>query len=276
MIETQEDRGGAIRRPLSPMILGTKVDSVGREEALERVLDMIRGSGHSTVYPVNPEMIMRAQHDDEFREALNCASMGTPDGVGIVMAARLLGLPIRQRVAGIDLAMMIVEHCAREGRRLFLLGAADGIAERVAEILSKRFPGLRVAGTYAGSPHAKEEQHICDLIRGAQAEVLFVAYGAPKQELWIHRNVGKTGVRVAMAVGGSFDFIAGVKRRAPKFMQSLGIEWLYRLFQEPWRWKRMLALPRFAVAVMRQKSTSRRSHVQNIWSGEISESHNNE
>jgi N-acetylglucosaminyldiphosphoundecaprenol N-acetyl-beta-D-mannosaminyltransferase len=268
----REDSGGEPQRHSSVTILGTKVDPVGREAALDRVLGMLQGTGQHTVYPVNPEMIMHAQNDAQFREALNRASLGTADGVGIVLAAKVLGLPIQERVAGIDLALSIVEKAAVQEMPLFLLGAAEGVAEQVAQTLTVRFPGLRVAGTYAGSPHEREEESICGRIRDSKAEILLVAYGAPRQELWIHRNIAKTGVRVAMAVGGSFDLIAGRRKRAPTIMQNLGIEWVYRLIQEPWRWKRMLALPRFAVAVVRERLTEARRPASGVWPDGVSES----
>jgi N-acetylglucosaminyldiphosphoundecaprenol N-acetyl-beta-D-mannosaminyltransferase len=133
---------------------------------------------------------------------------------------------------------------------IFLLGAAPGIAEKAGEQLRKRYPHLKIAGTYAGSPHPAEEEEICQRIKNSQAEILLVAYGAPKQELWLSRNLDRLPLRLAMCVGGSFDFLAGITPRAPKWMQVLGIEWLYRLIQEPRRWRRMLALPKFAVLVI--------------------------
>jgi N-acetylglucosaminyldiphosphoundecaprenol N-acetyl-beta-D-mannosaminyltransferase len=149
---------------------------------------------------------------------------------------------------------LIAERAARQGWRLFLLGAAPGVAEKTARILTGHYPGLHIVGTYAGSPAAEEEDQIVAMINASQADILFVAYGAPNQDKWIARNLPRLKVGVAMGVGGAFDFIAGVTQRAPVWMRQAGIEWLHRLIQQPWRWRRMLRLPLFAVAVMRQGS----------------------
>ncbi len=129
------------------------------------------------------------------------------------------------------------------------MGAAPGVAEETAARLQARFPGLEIAGTFAGSPDPSEEEAILERIRAAEADVVFVAYGAPSQELWINRNLQKLPAALAVGIGGAFDFISGRQRRAPRLMQKSGLEWLYRLYREPWRWRRMLALPVFAVQV---------------------------
>ena len=136
------------------------------------------------------------------------------------------------------------------GYRLYLLGAAPGVAEAAAAHLQALAPGLQIADTYAGSPTSAEEDEIIERIRQAQADVLCVAYGAPAQDLWIQRNLSRLPASVAMGVGGAFDFLSGRQRRAPRTMQMLGLEWLYRLYREPWRWRRMLAIPRFIIQVL--------------------------
>jgi N-acetylglucosaminyldiphosphoundecaprenol N-acetyl-beta-D-mannosaminyltransferase len=131
-----------------------------------------------------------------------------------------------------------------------LLGAAPGVAEETATRLQSLAPGLQIAGTYAGTPAQTEEDAIIERVRAAQADILCVAYGAPAQDLWIYRNLSRLPVALAVGVGGAYDFISGRQRRAPRLMQRLGLEWLYRLYREPWRWRRMLALPRFALRVI--------------------------
>jgi N-acetylglucosaminyldiphosphoundecaprenol N-acetyl-beta-D-mannosaminyltransferase len=133
---------------------------------------------------------------------------------------------------------------------VFYLGAAPGVAERTAEILAARHPGLPVAGCYAGSPAPEEEDGIVARVRAARTDLLFVAYGAPRQDLWLDRNLARTGAAVGIGVGGAFDFVAGVATRAPRWVQRLGLEWLHRLACEPWRWRRQLALPAFAWRVL--------------------------
>jgi N-acetylglucosaminyldiphosphoundecaprenol N-acetyl-beta-D-mannosaminyltransferase len=201
----------------------------------------------------NPEFVMRAQEDDVFRNVLGEADLVLADGVGLLLAGRWLKQPLPERVAGSDIVFLLAQMAAEQGWKLFLLGAAPGVAEEAAELLRERHPGLLIAGTYAGSPDPAENEHIVRLINDSRADMLYVAYGAPKQDKWIARNrQALRTVRVAMGVGGSLDFITGRAVRAPRWMQRLGLEWLHRLTKEPWRWRRMLALPRFALAVLRR------------------------
>jgi N-acetylglucosaminyldiphosphoundecaprenol N-acetyl-beta-D-mannosaminyltransferase len=145
---------------------------------------------------------------------------------------------------------LIAGRAAREGWRLFLLGGAEGVAEEAGRILCERYPGLQIAGTCAGSPAPEEEDEIVGRINASDADILFVAYGAPRQDKWIARNHDRLRVGVAMGVGGSLDFVTGAQMRAPRWAQGLGLEWLYRLIREPWRWRRQMALPRFFVAAI--------------------------
>jgi N-acetylglucosaminyldiphosphoundecaprenol N-acetyl-beta-D-mannosaminyltransferase len=205
------------------------------------------------VCTVNPEFIIAAQKDVNFYNILNRCHLCLPDGQGLLFAARWLGHPLPERVTGSDGIYLIAARAAREGWRLFLLGAAPGVAEKTAAILCDRYPGLQIAGTYAGNPSADEEDGIVERVNASHADILFVAYGAPKQDKWIARNLPRLQVRVALGVGGSFDFVAGVTQRAPVWMRRLGIEWLHRLIKQPWRWRRILrAVPIFLFAVLRR------------------------
>jgi N-acetylglucosaminyldiphosphoundecaprenol N-acetyl-beta-D-mannosaminyltransferase len=239
-------------------ILGVCVDDVTYEEMLARLDDFVAAEGAHQVATVNPEFVIAARHDPEFRTILNAAALCLPDGVGLLWAGRILGRPLRQRVTGSDSVWHIAELAARRGYRLFLLGAAPGVAEEAAHRLGERYPGLIVAGTFAGSPAIEEEDAIVERIRAARADILLVAYGHPRQEKWLARNLARSGAAVGIGVGGALDFVARVAVRAPRWMQCLGLEWLYRLWQEPWRWRRMLALPQFAGLVLWERLTSRR------------------
>jgi len=201
------------------------------------------------VVTVNPEFVMAAQRDAAFRAVLEAADLALPDGVGLIWAARVLGTPLRGRATGVDTMLGLAPEAAREGLSFFLLGAAPGVAERAAVVLQTRAPSLRIAGTYAGSPAPEEEEEIVERVRQAAPSFLFVAYGAPRQDLWIARNLPRLRVPVAMGVGGALDYISGHVRRAPALWCRLGLEWLYRLLRQPWRWRRMLALPQFALAI---------------------------
>ncbi len=234
-------------------ILGTRVDNITGEETLDRIESFILEGAPRQIVTVNPEFMVMAQRDHGFRDILNAADLALPDGVGLLWASRLLGKPLRERVAGSDLVYRIAQRAAARGYSLYLLGAGPGIGQEASERLRARYPGLPIAGVYAGSPAADEEEGIINRIRTASPQVLLVAYGAPAQDRWIHRNLGRLGVPVSMGIGGALDFVSGKVERAPQWIQNLGLEWLFRLVQEPWRWRRMLRLPRFALMVLRQR-----------------------
>lgn len=234
----------------SAVILGVRVDSVTMEQTIGLLESMVLGEGKHHVVTVNPEFIMTAHRDEMFRAVLNRSALSLPDGIGVVLVGRLLGRRFPERVTGIDVVERFGAIAHRHRLRVFFLGAAPGIAGQTADRLRERYPDLIVAGTYAGSPRHEEEDEICTMIARSKADILLVAYGAPLQDLWIARNLHRLPVRIAMGVGGTFDFIAGVAVRAPAWIQHTGFEWLYRLIREPWRWKRMMALPRFAAAVV--------------------------
>ncbi len=238
------------KKPASLHILGVRVDDVTYDEALAHVEGFIQKRTLAQIATVNVEFIMEARRNPDFWAVLADCALCVPDGVGVVWASRRLGQPVRQRVAGVDLVEQISARAAQRGWRVYFLGAAPGIAERAAQILSARYPGLRVAGCYAGSPRPEEEADIVGWVKAAQADVLFVAYGAPRQDLWIARNQARIGVPVALGVGGSFDFITGVAHRAPRWLQRLGLEWLHRLIRQPWRLRRQLAIPHFIYLIL--------------------------
>ena len=226
-------------------ILGITIDNVTMDEAVERIVQFAASGEFHHAVTVNPEFIMAGRSDPAFAAVLNTADLAVPDGIGLIWAARWRGQPLRERVAGVDLVEQVAAVAAQRGLRLYLLGARPGTADAAAAILTKRYPGLIIAGAYAGSPHPDEDEAIGARIGEAAPHILFVAYGAPQQDLWIARNRGRLPAGVAMGVGGAFDFISGRARRAPRWMQRLGLEWLHRLYHEPWRWRRMLARPRF-------------------------------
>lgn len=252
--------------PRSIYVLGVRIDWLFQQDALNRIEQAIaqwHASGNTLpcqqIITVNTEFVMAAQRNQEFRQTINNAALVLPDGIGVVLAARYIGYSLPERITGIDTLEALAKRCAVAGYRLYLLGAAPGVAEQAAARLQLLAPGLEIAGTYAGSPGPAENEAILERIRAARADVLCVAYGAPAQDLWIQRNLSRLSVAVAMGVGGAFDFLSGRQHRAPHLMQRMGLEWLYRLYREPWRWRRMLALPQFAVQVLlreRRKSNA--------------------
>lgn len=195
---------------------------------------------------------MLAATDQNYSAIVNAADLVVPDTIGIVYAAKLLGTPVAERVAGIELAEAVCEDCARAGLPVFLLGAGPGVAAGAAAALRQRFPGLIVGGVQDGYFKEEETAAILAQIRASGTRVLLVALGFPKQEQWIRRHLDDLPGVVCMGVGGSFDVWAGRATRAPKIFRSTGFEWLYRLLREPRRLRRQLALPKFALSVMSQ------------------------
>lgn len=234
-------------------ILGVRVDAVTLTEARDTILALRSSKERCHVMTPNPEMLVAASRDPAFKELLNSSDLNVADGAGLLWAARRQGFRLPGRVTGIDLVCAVTE--ATNAPSVFLLGAAPGVAEKAAAVLQQKNPTLRIAGTFSGSPRAEEESAIVAMINASGAEMLLVAYGAPKQDTWIRRNFSKfTSVRVAMGVGGTFDFLAGVRSRAPEVLRSLGLEWLWRLIQEPTRFRRILnAIVVFPVLVLTER-----------------------
>ncbi len=240
------------------IVLGQPVANLTEDEAVAAIGAMIASGQPHHLVTVNPEFLVEARRNSAFRRVLRQADLPLADGVGITLAARLSGTPLRARVPGVDLVVRLAQESARQGWRPFFLGGAPGVARRAAEALRRRWPALRVAGWHAGHPTPEETPGIIARIRGAAPDLLFVAYGHPKQDLWIARHKEALGVPVMMGVGGAFDYIAGVVPRAPALMRRWGLEWLYRLYCQPWRWRRMLALPHFLALAVAEAAGKRR------------------
>lgn len=234
-------------------ILGVGVDDITEDEAIARIGELIAAGGPHQLATVNPEFVMEARRNPSFRAVLDRADIATPDGFGLLLVARLRGTPFRGRVTGVELVRRIAAAGAARGWSLFLLGAAPGIAERAADALRAGHPALRIAGCYAGSPRAEDEPEIRARVAAARPDVLLVAYGHPAQDLWIARNQPLLRVPVAIGVGGVFDYLSGATPRAPAWLRRIGLEWLYRLARQPWRWRRILvAVPLFLWAAWRE------------------------
>lgn len=228
-----------------------RVDDVTYAETLAFLQAAIAARRGCYVVTPNPEIVMRARRDAALRAALAGAALAVPDGGGLLLAARLWGVPLREQVRGTDLVYRLAEQSAARHQRWFLLGAGPGVAEEAARRLERRYPGLLVVGTFAGSPAPADDAAAREAIaRAAPVDVLLVAYGAPGQELWMARNLPHLPVAVAIGVGGVLDYISGRVPRAPAWLRALGLEWLFRLLVQPWRWRRQTALVRFALRVL--------------------------
>ena len=245
-----------IERPTSLAairILGVRVDDVTMNETLTLVAAMIAAGGPHQIATVNPEFIMAAQRNRAFRATLEAATLAVPDGTGLLYAARWQGRWLREKVTGLDLTERLAAESAARGWRIFLLGAAPGVAERAAAVLQERYPGTQIVGTWAGSPRPADQPAIAARIRAAHPDLVLVAYGAPAQDLWIRRYGAELGIALGVGVGGTFDDLAGIRPRAPHILRRFGLEWLYRVVRHPSRWRRIItAVPMFGWAAWRE------------------------
>jgi len=238
-------------RPLD--VLGVPVVPFDLDRAVAYLEAALDGEGRVQVVTANPEFVMHARRDRDLLAAPEGAELLVlPDGIGLVLAARLLGADLPGRARGRELVVRLAEAATRRGLGVYLLGAREGVAVRAAEHLRQVIRGLRVAGAYAGV--AEGDDDTVPRVATAEPSVLFVAYGMPKQERWIARNLRRLpSVRVAVGVGGAFDYLAGEAKLPPEWMARLGLEWLWRLVQEPWRWRRQVVLPLFLLLVLRER-----------------------
>ncbi|MDD4995489.1 MAG: WecB/TagA/CpsF family glycosyltransferase [Patescibacteria group bacterium] len=233
-------------------ILGINLDNLERDALISKTESFLTSTGFHYIVTPNPEMIVDAQNDTEFRDILNRADIAVSDGFGIIMAATILGLGKINRVSGADLVWDILELAKKRNQPVFLLGGLPGIAKRTAEIIKDTFPGINICGAESGGRLAKFageweiETGLIEKIASANPSILIIGRGHPWQEKFINDFKARLpSVKLAIGVGGTFDFICGRIRRAPKIMRKTGLEWLWRLAQEP-----MIRLPRIYKAII--------------------------
>ena len=232
-------------------VLGVQYDNVTMAEALDTARVLLQRPEASYCVTPNAEMAYEALHDESFRAILNGASLVLPDGAGVVLGAKILRTPLKEKVAGIDFAANLLGVLEETGGRLYLLGGKPGIAEQAAENMKKTHPKLCICGTADG--YFKDEAPVIARINEARADVVFVCLGAPKQELFMAKYGEATGCHLLMGLGGSMDIFAGVAQRAPEFYCKHNLEWFYRLIKNPSRFGRMMKLPLFLVHVSGEK-----------------------
>ena len=239
------------------VIGGIRVDFVPLSSALEMFQAWMNSDTQRYATTPNPEMIMAAQRDAEFAAILNQADLAIADGAGLVWAARMLYGTAQSypRLAGVDLMEAVCAQAAQKGWRIFLLGGERKSTTGCSEVLEKRYPGLKICGSNSESFTSESSDAIMAAVQASgPVDILSVAYGAPRQEKWIAGNLPLLPqVKIAMGVGGSFDYLSGRQLRAPKLLRRAGLEWLFRLVRQPWRLRRMLALPQFVVMVLKEK-----------------------
>jgi N-acetylglucosaminyldiphosphoundecaprenol N-acetyl-beta-D-mannosaminyltransferase len=223
---------------------GSLIDQVDFAAAVARIRGFLTTGREHQVVTVNLDFLSIAERDPHFRDTINRADLAVADGMPVVWASRLTELPLPQRIAGVDLVDACCELAAETAGGIFLLGAAPGVAEEAALRMKDLYPGLQIAGTYSppfGELTPQENERIVEQIRAARPTFLFVALGAPRQDQWIRAHLGQLGVPVSMGVGCVLDLLAGNVNRAPQWMQRAGLEWAYRLGQEPGRlWRRYI------------------------------------
>jgi len=240
------------RGPLkSVRILGSRVDRLEKVEALALIRQFVIARRPSQIVTTNTLMLLAAETDADLRGIINSAPLSVPESSGLRWAGRLMGKPFPEIIPGIDL---MLELCGRfDGEPIYFLGSAPGVARAAADELLKRVPSLNIVGTHDGYFKPEDEADVLEHIRASAPTFLFVGLGMPAQEKWIARHFQSLNVPVVIGIGGSFDVISGKLARAPRWMQSAGIEWAYRLYQEPWRWRRIVQLPVFLMKVLKQR-----------------------
>ena len=237
-------------RPATVDVLGIPLADCGRGMALAWIRSWLGGSRPRAVFTVNPEFVMTARRDPEFASTLANADLNLIDGAGLLAAARLCGHTGVQRLPGVDLVQELCRICAWGGHPVYLLGGRSGAAAAAAAELANTHAGLIVAGNAEPEDPEARAEEICREIGRSGARLLLVAFGTPRQEAWIGNCLDQTGALVTVGVGGSFDLISGRIRRAPRVLRRLGLEWLFRLLREPWRWRRQRVLPGFAALAL--------------------------
>lgn len=223
-------------------VLGVRFDSTTLEEAVKQGLALVEEHKAAYVVTPNPEIILEAEHNQELQYALGAASLVLPDGIGVIYSAKILGTPLEGRVTGIDFATGMLKELAKRNGSVYLLGAKPGVAVLAGENMEEMFPGLRVVGTHDG--YFDDEGPVIDEINRVKPDFLFVCLGFPKQEIFMHENTSRLDVGIMAGLGGCLDVFSGQVDRAPEAFQKAGLEWLYRLYKEPSRFRRMAKLPK--------------------------------
>lgn len=237
-------------------IRGVCFDNVTMPEAVNVIDQALACSQKMAVVTANSEIVQLCIEDKVVLDTVNAADLIIADGIGVIYASRILGVPLKERVPGFDLANALLPVLEQRGYSLFLLGAAPGVAEAAKEKIKEKYPGINICGLNDG--YFNDDEAIIKKVNDCHPDVLFVCLGAPKQEKWMIRYKDALNAKVMIGLGGSLDVFSGNVKRAPKFFIQLGLEWLYRLMKEPWRMKRCVKLPKFILGTMIYKTTKKK------------------
>ena len=231
-------------------VLGTVFDDIPITEAVEKAISLMDERRGAYAVTPNSEIVLNARRSRKLRMAIKGADIVLADSVGVIIASKILGSKIKNRIPGIDFASALMARMAEEGRSVFLLGAKEGVAEQAADLLCEKYPGLVICGTNDGYFTEYDEELIINRINESEADFLMVCLGSPKQELWMKKHAPELKVGLMAGLGGSLDVFSGNVKRAPRRWRSMGLEWLYRLIKEPWRIKRMIKIPEIIFAAL--------------------------
>jgi len=239
-------------------ILGVSVDKLSKNEILEKIVKYQKHpTGFFHIVSLNPENLVIAQKNDEFRKAIETAQIKIPDGVGIVTAAQILSVQLGDRLTGADLAHELINWAGESRLRVLMIGGRPNLALQLAGCYNGRYPQARFLGTIGFSdikkPQKKEEEELYSIVRHYKPHIILAAFGSPSQELWFYRNQKRLNGIICMGVGGAFDYFIGSVIRAPSFFRKIGLEWLFRLIVQPWRWKRQRRLLIFIWLIIVEK-----------------------
>jgi N-acetylglucosaminyldiphosphoundecaprenol N-acetyl-beta-D-mannosaminyltransferase len=258
----------------STKILNVNISNEKEEKVLEYLFERLQNDQKKTfIITPNPEMLIYASKHLDYQDKLNSADIALPDGVGLFFASGITGEPLQVRITGVDFLEKLCKEAREKPISMGFLGGRDGVAERAAERLLKKYPWLTIV--FASDEWGKEgflfkqEASSKELVASKKThhqttnyqlptttiDILFVAFGVPKQEEWIYQNLPKLPIKAAMGVGGAFDYFSGTVARAPYIVRFIGFEWLFRLIMQPWRWRRQMALLKFISLVVKQKSS---------------------
>lgn len=231
-------------------LFGVKFHKVDEESAFKRFLYLLNKSKYSMIFTPNPEIVMMAQKDLEYKDILAEGDLVIPDGIGIIMASRIKKLGLDKRLPGIEMMESILKYCNNAKKSIYLLGSTAENVENAANNIQKEYPNIDIKGYHDGFFDENEELRIVDKINEVKPDILFVALGAPKQEKWMYKHRKILNVKVSMGVGGAIDVWSGAVKRAPKFFRKIHLEWFYRIVTNPKRIKRSFVLPQFLLKVL--------------------------
>lgn len=239
-------------------MMGTRINNVTMDEAVNTCEKKVNNGEQFVIYTPNSEIIMMANRDEEFKELLNKSDLNIPDGIGLIYASKIKKHPLKEKVAGYDLTVNLIKLANEKGLKIYFVGGKPGVAEKAAQSIKKDYPNVSIVGvsdgyfkgTHLGMQGHEEEKRIIDDINDKSPDMLFVGFGAKKQEQWIEYNKNLINAKIIVGNGGTVDGLAGEVKRAPDIYIKLGLEWFYRLMKEPKRIKRQILLPQFMLKVI--------------------------